>query len=164
MIRKRFRKKDSPENISALLSVSMPKGTINRMKFEKVRQNWSRIVGSRLASKSRVVSMEDRKISVCASSPPAAQHIQMKSRAILSVLQKVWNLDIDGIRVFVGNVNSGRNESSERGKNKSTRIRVDQEEVRKEAERIQDMIGNSSIASSIASLKVTCKTRFGNKK
>lgn len=164
MIRKRFRKKDSPENISALLSVSMPKGTINRMKFEKVRQNWSRIVGSRLASKSRVVSMEDRKISVCASSPPAAQHIQMKSRAILSVLQKVWNLDIDGIRVFVGNVNSGKNESSERKEVKSTRIRVDQEEVRKEAERIQDMIGNSSIASSIASLKVTCKTRFGNKK
>lgn len=164
MIRKRFRKKDSPENISALLSVSMPPGTINRMKFEKVKQNWSSIVGSRLASKSRVVSMEDRKISVCASSPPAAQHIQMKSRAILSVLQKVWDLDIDGIRVFVGNVKSGKNESSGRKEVKSTRIRVDQEEVRKEAERIQDMIGNSSIASSIASLKVTCKTRFGNKK
>jgi len=164
MIRKKFRKKDSPENISALLSVSMPPGTINRMKFEKVRQNWPNIVGSRLASKSRVVSMENRKISICASSPPAAQHIQMKSRAILSVLQKVWDLDIDGIRVFVGNVNSGKNESPERKKNKTTRIKVDQEEVRKEAKKIEDMIGNSSIASSLASLKVTCRTRFGNKK
>lgn len=151
---------DSPENISALLSASMPSGTVNRMKFEKVRQKWPSIVGSRMASKSRVVSMENRKVLVCASSPPAAQHLQMKSRALVSVLREVWGLDIDEIKVFVGNVNRVTDSLQVKEK-KDHWIEVKEEEIRKETEKIQESIEDPALASSLASLKVICRVRFG---
>lgn len=157
--RKRYKKNASATQLSSLVSGTLPPQVINRMRFEKVKREWPGIVGQKLASKSCLTSMENGRLFICASSPPAAQHIQMKSRAIISVLQKVWGLDIKSVKVFVGNVRRSYEQSSPERSDR--RIHVDPREVSIEKDRISRIIDDPKLAESLASLKVICRKKFG---
>lgn len=158
MAKKRFRGK--PRKLSGFITGALHPNVLRRMKVSEIDKNWFEVVGPLLAGKSSVCGIEGNELVVIACSSSVAQQIKMRAGTIISRVKAIWNIDISGLKVFVGR--KERQKNSTHIVSTDIRIRPSKHEIQKELQLLENRLDDGKLARSIASLKATYRKRFGN--
>lgn len=158
MAKRRFRSK--PRKLSGFITGSLHPNVLRRMKVTEIGHHWVEVVGPLLAGKSSVSGLEEDQLVVMASSSSVAQQIKMRAGTIRQRIRDIWNIEVDGIKVYVGSRPKRPDVPHSPGKGPS--MSPSSREIMQELDVLEDRLDNPKLARSLARLRAIYRKRFGN--